>query len=103
MLVAGLTARVVAVAAVVALAAGIGIGFAIDSWQSGGIGDWIGGAPGALAGALRAPAILRGALPRGGPAGGPAAPLSRAAPLAAGGPFLPPRGYLHGPPAPPAA
>jgi hypothetical protein len=95
MLVAGLTARVVAVAVVVALAAGIGIGFAIDSWQSGGLGDWIAGALGAVAGALGAAVIVRGALRRGGTPGGTAALVSGTALLAAGLAFIPIVGYLE--------
>lgn len=95
MLVAGLTARVVAVAAIVAVAAGIGIGFAIDSWQTGGLGDWIGGALGALAGALGASVIVRGALRRGGTGSGTAALVGVAGLVLAGLALVPVVGYVE--------
>jgi hypothetical protein len=94
-LVAGFAARVVLAAAVVAAAAGFGLGLAIDAWQSGGVGDWILGAAGGLAGSLGAAVIVRGALRRGGTAGGTAALVTGAALVAAGLAFVPVAGYLE--------
>jgi hypothetical protein len=94
-LVAGFAARVVALAAVIAAAAGLGLGLAIDAWQPGGFVDWIGGALGGAAGALGAAVIVRGALRRGGTAGGTAALVAIAALVAAGLAFVPAVGYLE--------
>jgi len=94
-LVAGFAPRVVAIAAAVAAAAGIGIGFAIDAWQPGGLGDVIGGAGGALAGAFGAAVIVRGALRRGGTRGGTALLVAGAALIAAGLAWIPVVGYLE--------
>jgi hypothetical protein len=70
--IAGLTARWAVVAAVVSAAAGVGIGFAIDSWKPGGWGDVAAGAVGGLLAALGAAVIVRGAIRRGGTRGGTA-------------------------------
>jgi hypothetical protein len=94
-LIAGVAARAVVVAALLATAAGLGLGFAVDAWQSGGAGDWIGGALGGLLGALGAAVIVRGALRRGGTAGGTAALVAGAALVAAGLAFVPVLGYLE--------
>src|SRR6476469_9401027 len=92
---AGIAARMVAVAAAGALAAGLGLGVAIDAWQPGGVADWAGGAVGGLAGALGAAVIVRGALRRGGTAGGTAVLVAGAALVAAGLAFVPVLGYLE--------
>jgi hypothetical protein len=94
-LVAGFAARLAAVAAVAAAAAGLGLGLAIDAWQPGGVADWIGGAIGGPAGALGAAVIVRGALRRGGTAGGTAALVAGAALVLAALAFVPVLGYLE--------
>jgi hypothetical protein len=94
-LVAGVAARVIAAAIVVAAAIGVGLGFAIDAWQSGGAGDWVAGAVGGLLGALGAAVIVRGALRRGGTSGGTALLVGGAALLAAALAFVPVVGYLE--------
>jgi hypothetical protein len=93
-LAAGVAARAAA-AVVVATAAGFGLGFAIDSWQPGGVADWIGGALGALAAALGTAVIVRGALRRGGTALGTAVLIAGAALVAAALAFAPVAGYLE--------
>ncbi len=94
-LVAGFAARAIVVSAAVGAAIGLGLGFAIDSWQPGGVGDWIGGIVGGLLGALGAAVIVRGALRRGGTAGGTAALVAGAALVVAGLAFVPVLGYLE--------
>jgi hypothetical protein len=94
-LIAGFSARVVLVATAAATAAGFGIGVGIDAWQPGGVADWIGGAIGGLAGAFGAAVVVRGALRRGGTAGGTAALVAGAALVAAGLAFVPVVGYLE--------
>jgi hypothetical protein len=94
-LVSGFAARLVAVAVAVATAAGLGLGFAVDAWQPGGWGDVVGGALGGLAGALGAVQIVRGALRRGGTAGGTAALVAGAAIVVAGLAWIPAAGYLE--------
>ena len=94
-LVAGVAARAAAVAAVLATAVGLGVGIAIDAWQPGGVGDWILGAVGGLLGALGAAVIVRGALRRGGTAGGTAILVGGAALVAGGLAFVPVLGYLE--------
>jgi hypothetical protein len=93
--VSGIAARVAIAAIVVAAAVGVGIGFAIDAWQPGGIGDVVGGALGGLAGAAGAALIVRGALRRGGTAGGTALLVAGAALVAAGLAWIPVVGYLE--------
>lgn len=94
-LVAGFAARVIVAAVVLAAAIGLGLGFAVDAWQAGSWGDVVGGAAGGFAGALGATQIVRGALRRGGTAGGTAALVAGAALLAAGLAFVPAVGYLE--------
>ena len=76
-------------------AAGIGIGFAIDAWQPGGLGDVIGGVGGALAGAFGAAVIVRGALRRGGTRGGTALLVAGAALIAAALAWIPVVGFVE--------
>jgi hypothetical protein len=94
-LVAGLSARVAAVALVVAAAAGIGLGFAVDAWQPGGFGDVVGAAAGGLAGSFGAVQIVRGALRRGGTRGGIALLVAGAAVVVVGLAWVPVVGYLE--------
>jgi hypothetical protein len=94
-LVSGFAARVILVAAVVAAAIGLGLGYVVDVWQPGRWGDLVGGAAGGLAGAIGATQIVRGALRRGGTAGGTAALVAVAALVAAGLAFVPAVGYLE--------
>jgi len=94
-LVAGFAARVVLAAVVLAAAIGLGLGYAVDAWQPGSWGDLVGGAAGGFAGAFGATQIVRGALRRGGTAGGTAALVSLAALVAAGLAFIPAVGYLE--------
>jgi hypothetical protein len=84
------------VAAIVAAAlVGIGLGYAIDAWQPGGWIDLLGGAAGGVAASLGALQIVRGALRRGGTAGGTAALVAGAALLVAGLAWIPAVGYLE--------
>ena len=94
-LVAGFAARFVALTAIVAGAAGVGLGFAIEAWQAGGVLDRFGGAAGGIAGALGAAVIVRGALRRGGTVGGTAVLVALAALVVAGLAFVPVVGYLE--------
>jgi len=94
-LVAGFAARIVAAAIVVAALVGIGLGYAIDAWQPGGWIDVIGGGAGGVAAVLGALQIVRGALRRGGTAGGTAALVTAAALLTAGLALIPVVGYLE--------
>jgi hypothetical protein len=94
-LVAGLAARVVVLAIVVAALVGLGLGYAIDAWQPGGWVDVLGGGVGGVAAVLGALQIVRGALRRGGTAGGTAALVAAAALLAAGLALIPAVGYLE--------
>ena len=94
-LVAGFAARVILAAVVLAAAIGLGLGYAVDAWQPGSWGDLVGGAAGGLAGALGATQIVRGALRRGGTAGGTAALVALAALAVAGLAFIPAVGYLE--------
>jgi hypothetical protein len=94
-LLAGIAARASVVAVVLAGLAGVGIGFAVDAWQPGGLGDVVGGAIGGFLAALGAVVIVRGALRRGGTAGGTATLVAGAALVAAGLAFVPVVGYLE--------
>jgi hypothetical protein len=94
-LVAGLAARIVVAAIVIAALVGIGLGYAIDAWQPGGWVDVIGGGAGGIAAVLGALQIVRGALRRGGTAGGTAALVTAAALLTAGLALIPVVGYLE--------
>jgi len=89
------TERIWRIAAIlVAGAVGAAIGFGIDSWQPGGWGDLAGGVVGALAGALGAAQVVRGALRRGGTPGGTALLVSGAALVIAALAWIPAVGYL---------
>jgi len=92
--IAGVSAKALAVAAVVSAAAGLGLGFAIDAWQPGSWGDVVAGAAGGLLAAYGAAIVVRGALRRGGTAGGTAILVAGAALVAAGLAFVPALGYL---------
>ena len=88
--------RVAVIAVVlVAAAAGAGIGVAVEAWQPGSWGDIVAGAAGGLAGAFGAAQIVRGALRRGGTAGGTALIVAGAAVLTAGVAWIPALGYLE--------
>jgi hypothetical protein len=76
-------------------AAGAGIGYAIGSWQPGGWGDRAAGIAGALAGALGAVQVVRGALRRGGTRGGTAAIVVGAALVVAALAWIPVVGYVE--------
>jgi hypothetical protein len=82
-------------ALVLAGAAGAGIGYAIGSWQSGGWGDRAGGILGALAGALGAMQVVRGALRRGGTRGGTALLVGGASLVVAAAAWIPVVGYVE--------
>ena len=94
-LVAGIAARIVVAAIVIAAVVGVGLGYAIDAWQPGGWGDLLGGGAGGIAAVLGALQIVRGALRRGGTAGGTAALVAGAAILAAGLAWIPAVGFLE--------
>ena len=82
-------------AGVVALAAGAGIGYAIDTWQPGSWGDVAAGVAGGLAGALGAAQVVRGALRRGGTRGGTAALVALGAVAVAALAWVPALGYVE--------
>ncbi len=84
-----------AVAGVLALAAGAGLGLAVESWQPGGWGDVVAGVLGGLAGALGAAQVVRGALRRGGTRGGTATLVGVAAVAAAALAWVPVLGYVE--------
>jgi len=83
------------VVAVLAAVAGAGLGYGIDAWQPGSWGDVAAGAAGGFAGALGAVQIVRGALRRGGTAGGTAVIVAGAALAVAGIAWVPALGYLE--------
>ena len=93
-LLAGVAGRAVAAAALAA-AAGIGIGFAVHDWRSGGWADVGVGALGGLLGAFGAATIVRGALGRGGTRGGTGLLVGAGALMLAGLAFVPVVGYLE--------
>jgi hypothetical protein len=93
--IAGAARAALIAAGVVALAAGAGIGLAIDSWQPGGIGDVVAGMVGGLAGALGAATIVTGALRRGGTRGGTATLVAGGAIVVAAIALVPALGYLE--------
>jgi hypothetical protein len=76
-------------------AVGAGIGFGIESWQPGGWGDRLAGIVGAVAGALGALQIVRGAARRGATHAGTALLVAGAALVLAGAAFIPVVGYLE--------
>jgi hypothetical protein len=94
-LIAGVAARLNLLAVILAGIAGLGLGFAVDAWQPGGVGDVIGGAVGGLLAALGAVVIVKGALRRGGTSGGTALLVAGAALVAAGLAWVPIVGYLE--------
>jgi hypothetical protein len=94
-LVSSFAARVVIAAVLIAAAAGVGLGYAIDAWQAGSWGDLAGGGAGGLGGAFGAVQIVRGALRRGGTVGGVAALVAGAALVTAGLAWIPVVGYLE--------
>jgi hypothetical protein len=77
-------------AAVVAAAIAVGIGFAFFQWD-----EAVGGAVGALCGALGSAPLVGGALRRGGTRGGTATLLALAALVGAALAFVPVLGYLE--------
>ena len=77
-------------AALLGAAAGVGVGFVVDSWAQA-----IGGGAGGLAGAAGSAAFVRGALKRGGTRGGTAALVAFAAVVVAALAFVPGVGYLE--------
>jgi hypothetical protein len=93
-LLAGLADRAVLVA-VIAAVAGVGIGFAVRDWQSGGWADVALGAVGGLLGGLGAAPIVRGALGRGGTRGATGVLVGAAALVVAGLAWVPAVGYLE--------
>jgi hypothetical protein len=92
---AGAARTALVAAGVLALAAGAGIGLAIDSWQPGGWGDAVAGVLGGLAGAFGTAQIVRGALRRGGTRGATAALVAGAALVIAVLALVPAVGYLE--------
>jgi hypothetical protein len=93
-LLAGLAGRAVLVA-VIAAVAGVGIGFAVRDWQSGGWADVALGAVGGLLGGLGAAPIVRGALGRGGTRGATGVLVGAAALVVGGLAWVPAVGYLE--------
>ena len=88
--------RLAAIAvAVVAAVCGAALGYGVDAWQPGSWGDIAAGAAGGFAGALGAATVVRGALRRGGTAGGTAVIVAGAALVAAGIAWVPALGYLE--------
>ncbi len=92
---AGATRAALAVAGILALAAGAGIGFAIDGRWPGGWGDVVAGLLGALAGSFGAAQVVRGALRRGGTRGGTAVLVAGVALLIAAVALIPALGYAE--------
>jgi hypothetical protein len=82
-------------AVIVGAAVGTGIGFGIESWQPGGWGDRLAGIAGALAGALGALQVVRGAYRRGATRGGTALLVTGAALVVAALAWIPVVGYLE--------
>jgi hypothetical protein len=93
--IAGAARGALIAAGVVALAAGAGIGLAVDSWQPGGIGDVVAGLVGGIAGALGAATIVTGALRRGGTRGGTATLVAGGAIVLAAIALVPALGYVE--------
>ena len=83
------------IVAAVAAAAGAGLGYGIDAWQPGSWGDVAAGAAGGLLGGLGAAQIVRGALRRGGTAGGTALIVTGVALAVAGIAWVPALGYVE--------
>jgi hypothetical protein len=93
--IAGAARTALVVAGVVALAAGAGIGIAVDGRWPGGWGDVLAGVLGAFAGGLGAAQVVRGALRRGGTRGGTAALVAGGALVVAALALVPALGYLE--------
>jgi hypothetical protein len=93
--IAGAARAALVAAGVVALAAGAGLGYAIDSWQPGSWGDVAAGVAGGLAGTLGAAQLVRGALRRGGTRGGTATLVALAALGVAALAWVPALGYVE--------
>lgn len=93
-LIAALLGRVTAVA-VLAAAAGVGVGFALRSWQSGGWADVALGAVGGVLGGFGAAPIVRGALGRGGTRGGTGLLVAGTALVVGAIAWIPALGYLE--------
>jgi hypothetical protein len=79
----------------VAVAIGLGVGWAISDWQPGTWADRIGGVAGVVLGLLGAVPVVVGALRRGGTRGGTVTLLAGAAIVFAGLAFVPALGYLE--------
>lgn len=77
-------------AALVAVAAGVGIGFALANWD-----EALGGGLGGLAGSLGSAQLVRGTLRRGGTRGGTAVLVALAALAVAALALVPGLGYLE--------
>lgn len=77
-------------ALVLAAAAAVGIGFAVDTWE-----EALAGGVGAVLGVVGARQVVSGALRRGGTRGGTAALVGAAAVVLAGLAFVPALGYLE--------
>jgi hypothetical protein len=91
----GAAARtIIVVAGVLAVLAGLAVGFGIDEWQPGGWVDIVLGAGGALLGLLTATQIVGGALRRGGTRGGTGALVAGSAFVVAALAWIPGVGYL---------
>jgi hypothetical protein len=93
--IAGAARAALVAGGVVALAAGAGLGYAIDSWQPGSWGDVAAGVAGGLAGTLGAAQLVRGALRRGGTRGGTATLVALAALGVAALAWVPALGYVE--------
>jgi len=91
----GAAVRVVlVVAGVVAVLAGLAVGYGIDQWQPGGWEDILLGAGGALLGLLAAVHIIGGALRRGGTRGGTGVLVAGSAFVVAALAWIPLVGYI---------
>jgi len=91
---AGIAGRA-ALAALLAAAAGVGIGFLVHDWRSGGWADVAVGAAGGLLGGFGAATVVRGALGRGGTRAGTSLLVAGAALMAAGLAWVPVVGYIE--------
>jgi hypothetical protein len=97
-LLTGFVGRARAALIVVVIAAGgagAALGYGIESWQTGGWIDRLGGIIGGIAGALGTAPVVGGALRRGGTRGGTATLVGGAALVVAGAAWIPVVGYLE--------
>jgi hypothetical protein len=92
--IAGAKRAALIAAAVGALIAGAGLGYAIDRWQPGSWGDIVAAVLGGLVGAFGAAQIVRGALRRGGTRGGTATLVALGALAVAALAWVPALGYV---------